>query len=69
MLISYGRNSLAGTHLTGVYLEAAVPKPAALKLRPRPISSPLMSPELTRVVVGRQIDTVTRLYFCALHYN
>jgi hypothetical protein len=52
-----------GTHLIVVYLEAAEPKPAAPKLRPRPISYLIMSPESTGVVMGRQIDTVTRLHF------
>jgi hypothetical protein len=48
---------LAGTHLTGVHLnvhlEAAVPKPAAPELCPRPISCLIMSPELTRSTGGR----------------
>jgi hypothetical protein len=47
---------LAGTYLTGVHLdvhlEAAVPKPAAPELCPRPISCPIVSPESTRATAG-----------------
>jgi hypothetical protein len=44
MHVSHGRSSLAGTHLTGVHLEAAVPKPAVPELCPRPISRPIVFP-------------------------
>jgi hypothetical protein len=39
---------IGGVHLIGMYLEAAVPKPAVPELCRRPISRPILSPDTSR---------------------